>query len=324
MTKKSNFEQILDEFNKTKEQLNESSYIETNIFPIDIIKALSNGSFLQIVGETNTYKTRLSLMIALSYCQKKQRVLYIDSDNSINNETLSLFKLNEYLGNNFYIFKKNLFDEVENVIDSFICNKKPELIIIDSLPNLINTGYANLKHEGRDKGISIVNNNSNYESRPLNLFIRKYKAVANKYKINFILVNNLRNKVIMPIGTVVKRYGPKCVDYSCSIILETCTIPSKHKYNEFTTMCSKLNGNIIGIKVIKNTNGKSNYIIPIFISSNVYINTALYFIYYKKKLEKLEIVPLTEIEIEHEIKKYELNFSDNIKEIGNYFIENSY
>lgn len=321
MTKKNNFEQILNKFNKTKDELNESSYIETNILPLDILKALSNGSFVQIAGETNTYKTRLALLIAFSYCKNNQNVLYIDADNSINKKTLSLFKLNEYLGSSFYIFKESSFDEVENIIDGFISNLKPALIIIDALPSLINNGYVNLKHEGRDKGISISNNNSNYESRPLNLFIRKYKAVASKQKVNFLLINNLRNKVAMPVGTVVKRYGPKCIDYSCSIIFETCTISKKHKYNDFATMCNKLNGNVIGLKVVKNSNGKANYIIPIFISPNLYLNTALCFIYYKKKMEDMEIIPLTESEIGLEMEKYKLNISNYVKELDDYFIE---
>ena len=265
--------------------------LKINIFPLDLLDAFTPGAFTQIVGEANSGKTTMALQIALSYCSLGKTVLYIDADNSVTNNKLKTIGLSSYDGTYFNLFKINNFESLEEVIDGFI-EESVSLVIIDSLPNLINSGYLNLKHKGAKKGISITNNNSNYDSRPLNLLFKKYKALANQTKTTFLIINSFRTKIVMPIGTILKRYGPKCTDQDCTTILEICNIPAKHKYVDFKAMCSKLPGVCLGLKVIKSINSATEIIIPAFLEYGKGIVNECYIAYYLMK-KKDSISPLT-------------------------------
>lgn len=87
----------------------------------------------------------------------------------------------------------------------------------------------------------------------------------------------------MPIGTVLKRYGPKCVDYSCSTIIELCNIPKKHKFGDFQKGIPTFAGKLLGMKVVKNSHGTSEIILPILLSYKDGIRNIVYAIYFHKK-----------------------------------------
>lgn len=276
-----------------------AEYTKLGIFPFDILKMFVPGSFIQFAGETNTGKTIIALHIALKFCQQGKKVLYIDADNAITSERLESVSLSQYTQSSFFLLKLNTFTEVEEAIDAFI-EDNTSLIIVDSLPCLINENY--LKISGKKK-ISINNNNSNYDSRPLGLFFKKYKVLAAKNKTSFVFINNFRTNIVMPIGTVLKRYGPKCVDYSCSTIIELCNIPKKHKFGDFQKGFPAFSGKLLGMKVVKNIHGASEIILPISLSYANGILDIVYAIYFYKKqhlVNDLELKEFTKAAFENQ------------------------
>lgn len=255
--------------------------IETNIFPFDMLKVFKNKSFVQLVGASSAGKTTISLQIALSFCKLNKKVVYIDANAFVTQNQLKSFGLLPYQNKQLFLTNINSFEHLEGVLDDVISNEKIDLIIIDSIAALVNEGYLNLKRKGRQKGISITNNNTNYDSRPLNLFIRKYKAVANSFGINFLLVNDFRNKISMPKGTIEKRFGVKAVDTASTSILEIVPLPSTTKYKKFKDVFKPLtNGKSMGIKIVKNDICHPDLMIPIFLEFGQGISLAHTVIYY--------------------------------------------
>lgn len=276
---------------------NNENMVFTNILPFDMLKTFYGGSFVQLAGESCIGKTTIALQLALAFCQSNKRVLFIDANNTITDFRLKQCGLSNYLDKEFVYSKINSFEEVEEFLDENISTKKFNLIIIDALPALINTGYLNLKRKGRDKGISIMNNNTNYDSRPLNLFIRKYKAVACEYNLNFLLINDFRNKIVMPKGTVEKRFGVKSLDCASTTILELISLPNKAIYRKFKDIFKPLNnGTTLAIKVVKSNTCKPDFLIPIFLEFGLGLSLIHNIIFYcMTKSQKFEALTLDKV-----------------------------
>lgn len=261
--------------------------LEINVFPFDMLKIFRNNSFVQLVGASGSGKTTISLQIALSYCKLNKKVVYIDANGFVTQEQLKSFGLLPFQNKLFFLTSINSFDTLENILDDVIANEKIDLIVIDSIAALVNEGYLNLKRKGRQKGISITNNNTNYDSRPLNLFIRKYKAIANSFEIHFLLVNDFRNKISMPKGTIEKRFGVKAVDTASTSILELLPLPSTIKYKKIKDIFKPLtNGKVMSLKIVKSDNCTPNLIIPIFLEFGhgiSLVHAVLYYVMVKKQ-----------------------------------------
>jgi len=120
------------------------------------------------------------------------------------------------------LVKESEFKQVSKILDNCLKTKHFHLVIIDSLANLVNECYTDIDGKKRTKTEvkDLTNNNTNYESRPLNLFINKYSSLAKEYNVGMIYINQYRNKVDPTKGTILKEFGIKSVRYNSDIIIK--------------------------------------------------------------------------------------------------------
>jgi len=208
--------------------LESKTTIKSGIKPLDTI--LSNGftagEIVQLVGTPKVGKTILALQIAYGFCIKNKNVLYIDTKNDVRKEHLDLLRLSKYINVNFYFIKESIIESVENILDKFIETEQIDLIIIDSLPSLISEKY--LQTSG-NKRIKCDNHNTNSSTRPLIFLINKLKKLSQQYNICLLFVNEFRNKIDKRLGTLPKIFGPKCLEYETSDIIQVRKITNSNK-----------------------------------------------------------------------------------------------
>lgn len=225
MEKSKDLQNVLSKIYKANEEKHE--VITTGITSLDYILGggIELGSKIQFVAESSTGKSTIALQISKNFCEQELNVLYIDTENSITNELLKSTGCFKYYTQEddgigrFLLIKESDFNTVSNYLDIFIKQKYFNLIIIDSLASMINNCYVDIDSSKKEVK-EITNNNTNYESRPLNLFINKYSCLANKYNVAILYVNQYRNKVHPVNGTILKEFGNKIVRYNSDIILK--------------------------------------------------------------------------------------------------------
>lgn len=224
MDKPKDLKKLITEINQTNKEKHQ--VIPTNIKSLDYILGggFELGSKVQFVAESSTGKSTIALQISKSFCERGLNVLYVDTENSITKELLKSTECYKYSDNEdenlgeFVLLKESDFDTVSNYLDKCLKSKYFKLIVIDSLASMVSNCYTDLDSSKDVK--SLTNNNTNYESRPLNLFINKYSNLANKYNVAILYVNQYRNKVDPKNGTILKEFGNKIVKYNSDIILK--------------------------------------------------------------------------------------------------------
>lgn len=224
MDKPKDLKKLITEINQTNKE--KHHVIPTNIKSLDYILGggLELGGKVQFVAESSTGKSTIALQISKSFCERGLNVLYVDTENSITKELLKSTECYKYNANEdenlgeFVLLKESDFDTVSNYLDKCLKSKYFKLIVIDSLASMVSNCYTDLDSSKDVK--SLTNNNTNYESRPLNLFINKYSNLANKYNVAILYVNQYRNKVDPKNGTILKEFGNKIVKYNSDIILK--------------------------------------------------------------------------------------------------------
>lgn len=211
----------INEDNKKKHQI-----VKTGIKSLDYILGggIELGSKIQIVAEASTGKSTLALQISKNFCKNKLNVLYVDTENSITSELLKSTGCIDYCDidseeiGEFVLLKESDFNTVNDKLDKCIKSKYFQLIIVDSLASMVSNCYIDNNSKGEI--VSLTNNNTNFESRPLNLFINKYSNLANKYNIAILYVNQYRNKVDPKNGTILKEFGNKIVRYNSDMVIK--------------------------------------------------------------------------------------------------------
>ena len=211
--------------------------VSTGIYILDHILngGMEAGTFVQILSESGLGKTTIALQIAASYCSLDKKVVYVDTESSVSNEILTSTGVIEYLNKSFFYIRESTFDEVEKYLDKFINTNEISLIIIDSLPNLINKCFTDLK-----KGVSITTNTTLYTSRPLTNFMNKYKSLANAKKFSLLFTNHYRQRIDMTKGSINKEYGGKNVKYNSDVLLKINKITSTGINKDFKSMFEPL------------------------------------------------------------------------------------
>lgn len=224
----------LTELRKNTHPFKNEDVIKTEIDVLDSLLGggVELGSTIQIVSESGTGKSTISLLISKEFCNKGKNVLYIDTEYSISEEMLRDIGLNIYRDENsyrFYYLRLSTFADVEKKLDEFISTNEISLIVIDSLAGLINAGFTNL-----NKGISINEATSSYNSRPLGMFMNKYKTLVGQRKIALLFTNQYRNKIDIKggSGTQLKEYGGKNIRYNSDSIIKI----GKPKEKDFTVI----------------------------------------------------------------------------------------
>lgn len=272
---KKSIEDILKELKKDKAEHRDPT--RTDVFPLDLI--FNNGiddEIIQIAGDSGTGKTLISLQLAQIYCNKGKKVFYLSTQNSVNQDRLQQYGLVQFLNSQFFICKAQTFKVAEEILDKFIATDEIDLVVVDSIANILNDGYLNINHEGKSKGISIDNYNSNYDSRPLSLFVRKYSALASNKHFTLVLVSSMRQK-IGKMGTIEKRFGPKALDGCCSTIIKI----NKPKTTSFYKLFENVNlGTSLEIEVIKSNTIKPNSKIPLYLVYEYGIDDMYNLVYY--------------------------------------------
>lgn len=273
--KKLSIEDIIQELKDDKES---KEPLKAGLLPLDLIFPYGiNDEVIQIAGDSGTGKTLLALELAKVYCNQGRKVLYLNTQNSVNRDRLEQYNLNQFINTQFFIFKEQTFKKSEELLDKFIGTDELDLVIVDSIANLVNDGYLNLKHEGKSKGISIDNYNSNYDTRPLSLFIRKYSALASNKHFTLVLVSSMRQKVHKTLGTIEKRFGPKSLDGCCSTIIKI----NKPKSSKFYKTFENLNqGTSLEFEVIKSNTINPNFKIPYYLVYAYGIDELYNLVYY--------------------------------------------
>lgn len=286
--KNKNTESIdLESISKSLPNYLDNEIIPTDIYTIDKILngGIEIGSTIQLIGESGVGKSTTTLSIAKNLCAKGKNVVYIDTENSVSKETMIKIGLEEYIkeeSRTFYYLRLSTFDEVEKKLDEFISTGDISLVILDSLPGLINKGYTNLK-----SGISITNPVSSYNSRALSMFMSKYKVLANQHKFSLLYTNQYRNKIDMTKGTIKKSYGGINVNHNSDVIIKINT--SKDK--DFNKLCEVYNdrfhkGKSGTLELVK-SNKRSPINIPFYLIYGMGISNLCNYIY---ALQKLEII----------------------------------
>lgn len=217
------------ELRKLISEINDSNHEKHKVIPTEIKSldfilggGLELGSKVQFVAEPSTGKTTLSLQICKNFCKKDLNILYVDTENSVTDELLKVTECDGFINNEnnpngeLVILKESDFNSVSEKLDKCIKSKYFQLVIIDSLASMVSNCYTDID----DTVKSLTNNNTNFESRPINLFINKYSNLANKYNFSIIYVNQYRNKVDPKNGTILKEFGAKVVRYNSDIIIK--------------------------------------------------------------------------------------------------------
>ena len=227
--KSKELKKLISSINKSEEAKHQ--VIPTDILSLDYILGggIELGSKVQIVAESSTGKSTIALNISRNFCKKNLNILYIDTENSITKDLLKSTKCEQYCNNeedtdygDLLLVKESEFKQVSKILDNCLKTNHFHLVIIDSLANLVNECYTDIdgKKKTKSEVKDLTNNNTNYESRPLNLFINKYSSLAKEYNVGMIYINQYRNKVDPTKGTILKEFGIKSVRYNSDIIIK--------------------------------------------------------------------------------------------------------
>lgn len=218
----------------------DNEIVPTNSYILDnlLTGGVELGATIQIVGESGTGKSTLSLLIAKTLCEKGKNVVYLDTENSISIEMVKTMGLDEFMKDEcrrFYYLRLSTFTEVEKKLDEFISTGEISLILCDSLAGLLNAGFTNLEN-----GISINEATSSYNSRPLGMFMNKYKTLVGQRKIAFVFTNQYRNKIDIrgKTGTQEKEYGGKNIRHNSDAIIRI-NVCKDREFNNISEAYSK-------------------------------------------------------------------------------------
>ena len=295
--------------------------ISTGIIELDAILngGLSVGTMTQIVGEVSTGKTHLALQVASNFCRQEKKVLFIDTKADITSSMFSKMGIDSYLGKNFFYICEAKFSSVEKLLDAFLTEETIDLIVIDSIAGLTNSGYLDLG----SKGIKVNNKDSNNDSKPLSILSNKIKKLAIDKNICVLLTNEFRNKVQMygAKGTIIKIYGPKKLQYESTNIIQINSLGEKQKHCKmfkdlFVALQNDGLGKLLEFQVIQSNEAKTDAYLPFFLEYGIGKSKLIPFIFMLCNNKDLVIKTGSYYELKQSgIKENGMtNFSKKIKE----------
>ena len=249
MEKTKELKKLISEINDTNNE--KHKVITTGIKSLDFLLGggMELGSKVQFVAEPSTGKTTIALQISKNFCKKDLNVLYVDTENSVTNELLKATGCDAFVNNDnnyngeLVLLKESDFNSVSDKLDKCFKSKYFQLVIIDSLASMVSNCYVDLNESVK----SLTNNNTNFESRPINLFINKYSNLANTYNVAILYINQYRNKVDPKHGTILKEFGAKVVRYNSDIIIKIKKLTKGELWqdeNGIFSCDSKVNGTV--------------------------------------------------------------------------------
>ena len=271
------------EINKFNGDLLDKYIIQTGLYPLDFILkgGLRESEMYQFVAESGLGKTTIALQIAKQVCSVNLKVIYVDSESSINEGLLqSMGVYSDYKKGNFIYVRESVFSKLEQKLDALLSNDDLEisLIIIDSIASLIPDTFTKFEN-----GTSITTKDTNAGSRQLTLFLNKYKSLSVQKRFTIIIINQYRNDIDMRKGAVLKEFGPKNVKYNSDTIIQ---IKKNNKCYEFGDIVSKLdNMTDLVFEVVKSNHSPPKEFIPFCLIYGKGISSYTTYLYAMLKLK---------------------------------------
>lgn len=192
--------------------LRKTEWISTGIIDFDGLTQIPRGRITQIQGPTGVGKTTLCLNMIKGLADKK--VLYIDSEASLNPELLVHLRLNP---KNFNLYNDSAyFEDIAEVIKKAASEGKYDMIIFDSLAATTTKAEA----EG-----DITASNIGQKAKMMHKLIHITQMDFKHSNTAFVVINQEREM----IGTYVPmKYTPggTAVPYAASLIIALKTIKS--------------------------------------------------------------------------------------------------
>lgn len=189
-------------------------WITTGIPELDVFQKIPRGRLTQIQGPFAVGKTTLALNMLKGLASSKQRVLYVDTEASLNPDLLADLELD---ADYFTLYNESAFlEDVYDVILAASKTKDYDLIIFDSLAaTTTRTEEAN-EPAARNIGVRAMIVNKMMRIIPMNL---KNNDIA------LVVINQERDTIGQYVQTTYTPGGPSVL-YAASLILALKTIPS--------------------------------------------------------------------------------------------------
>jgi hypothetical protein len=153
------------------------------------------------------------------------------------------------------------------------------------LAGLLNAGFTNLTD-----GISINEATSSYNSRPLGMFMSKYKALVGQKKISFIFTNQYRNKIDIrgKTGTQLKEYGGKNIRHNSDSIIKIDICKDKEFKNISEAYSKAFHRGVAETFELAKSNKRAPKIYPFHLVYGKGISDFCNFVYALRKLDILK------------------------------------
>lgn len=168
------------------------------------------GKFIEIFGDSGTGKSTFILHACKTACSKGHRVLYLDYEGGVNESQLEGIGLTKYLGNKFFLFPIDTFEEAEEIIDE-LKDEGFTYIVIDSITAMM---PAKLKEK------SVGDLEPGLQARYTSNFLQKYKSVVKHRDLSFIFVNQIRTKLNFRGMSSVESAGGYAIKFYMDIRLK--------------------------------------------------------------------------------------------------------
>ena len=254
----------------------------TGIYPLDFILngGIRESESYQFISESGVGKTTIALQLARNFCSNDKKVVYVDSECSLETDLLESVGIYKYYEAGSFIYvRESVFSTLEHKLDDLLSSDDMDisLIIIDSIAALVPEDLAKT-----EKGMSITTKDTNSSSRQLTLFLNKYKTLSAQKKFSIILINQYRNEIDMKRGAVLKAFGPKNVKYNSDVIIQ---IKNNTKCYDFKDIVGKLdNMTDLVLEVVKSNKNPPKEYIPICFIYGKGISTYVTYLYAMLKL----------------------------------------
>lgn len=171
--------------------------IETGIFSLDLVLVkLYTGDVIEVSSPSGVGKSTLMMQISKNIVtgkysvvgEKKKfpKVCYIDVEGGINEQTVELYGLKKYLGNQFQLVTVTTYSELEEVLEDVLKSNEPfDAVIIDSITD-VNPDVIFEK--------SVTDLQIGLEARLQTILLKKFKPLFRQVGTNLWLVNQMRIK----------------------------------------------------------------------------------------------------------------------------------
>lgn len=192
--------------------LDEVEWLSTGIPAFDVLTMIPKGRLTQIEGRYSVGKTTLCLNMIAGL--KDRKVLYIDTEASLNPSLLVALKLDP---KKFELYNRSAYlEDIVPIMKTAIRDKKYDLIVLDSL--------AMSTTKTIDES-DITASNIGQKPKLFNKFLETIMGDLRESKTAFVIINQTRDK----IGTYTpETYTPGGTgkDYNASLMISLKTIKS--------------------------------------------------------------------------------------------------